>query len=136
VLLVTVGSGWFSFLVLSPAGPVLYRAKALPPSEREAGARDRFVASEVFPTLEYYRSRLGGSGLVAAWLAVTGAPCERVAWSVSEQAGVAAAPLSLSPLLTLEPAAAAALRGPTALAARGLGAALQRAAVAFEEAAS
>jgi hypothetical protein len=120
VLLVRVGTSWFSFLVVGPAGPVLYRSKSLPDVEREGESRDLFVAGEVFPTLEYYRTRLGGGGLRAAWLAAEGEPCENVLATVAEQAGIAVQPFGLAPLGTLPPALGSRLQAVTALAARGV----------------
>jgi hypothetical protein len=120
VLLVHVGTGWFSFLVLGPGGPVLFRSKTLPAIEREGESRDLFVASEVFPTLEYHRSRLGGGPLHGAFLAVEGEPCENLAETITEQAGVGVSALELAPLAGLPDGLASSLAGVTALAARGL----------------
>jgi hypothetical protein len=72
VMLVNVGSGWFSLLITNGAEPLFYRCKNLPESEKRGAERDWFVTGEIFPTLEYYRNRLGGTGLKRVFLHVTG----------------------------------------------------------------
>jgi hypothetical protein len=62
-LLLNVGRGWFAMLVTDGQRPLFYRSKPIPEGERGAGLREAFVASELFPTLEYYRRRLNGRGL-------------------------------------------------------------------------
>lgn len=60
---VSLASGWFSMLVVGARGPLFYRCKPLPEAERRGMERDWFVAGELVPSLEYYRSRLKGAGL-------------------------------------------------------------------------
>jgi len=71
-LLLNVGHGWFSMLVTDGDHPLFFRSKAIPEGERAPGLREAFVASALFPTLEYYRRRLGGRGLGRLVLHVAG----------------------------------------------------------------
>lgn len=119
-LLLTVGAGWFSLFVLGPAEPIFHRSKLLPASERTGAARDAFVASEISPTLEYHRTRLGGDTLEQAWVHVEGVGEEALRETIAAGGQLRADALPLLVPDDIDPAAACRLGPALALAARSV----------------
>ena len=84
VLLLNVGSGWFSTLIARQGRPIFYRCKLLPEGERRGAQRNWFVGGELVPTLEYHRTRLGGDGIKRGLLHVSGPGWEALADELGE----------------------------------------------------
>jgi Tfp pilus assembly PilM family ATPase len=98
-MLLNVGSGWFSVLVTDGREPLFFRSKSVPEGERFDGLREAFIASELFPTLEFYRSRLEGRGLAPIVLHAAGGGAEAIEAALRQGEGVDA---SLLPARSVE----------------------------------
>jgi hypothetical protein len=120
-LLVVVSDGWFSLLWTDATQPLLLRTKQLPASEREGEGRDRFVAAEIAPTLEYVRGRMERTATPRVLVHDGTAATDGLADAVSAAAQLPAERLRATPDEALPPGVAERLGPACSLALRGLG---------------
>lgn len=121
-LLVSVSDGWFSLLWTDASQPLLLRTKHLPAMEREGEARDRVVAAEIAPTVEYVRERLQRTTTPRVLVHDATGHADDLAARISEATRLPAQRLRATAAGPLPLAAADRLGPANALALRGLGA--------------